>query len=74
MSGGRSRNLLRFIIENPFDPDAPVPERNGFGLINVRGRLEARYGSAARLEIQIIQNRYRVTVSLPYVAAKRNGS
>ncbi len=70
ISGGRSRNLMRFVIENPFDPDAPAPERNGFGLINVRNRLEARYGRDAALEIQVHQNRYRVTVTLPYQTAR----
>jgi len=56
---------VRVVIENPFDPDAPETRKSGFGLINVRNRLQARYGSAARLEIQVEENRYRVILSLP---------
>jgi LytS/YehU family sensor histidine kinase len=65
MRGRRSRDALRFVIENPFDPDAPATRRNGIGLANVRNRLEARYGSAARLEVEVAQNRYRVVLTLP---------
>jgi two-component system sensor histidine kinase AlgZ len=65
MSGRRWRDGIRFVIENPFDPDAPSTKSSGFGLRNVRNRLETRYGNAARLEIQVEQNRYRVVLSLP---------
>ena len=65
MTGRRSREGVRVVIENPFDPDAPETRKSGFGLINVRNRLQARYGSAARLEIQVEENRYRVILSLP---------
>jgi len=64
----RGRRLHRFIslvIENPFDPEAPETRRNGFGLISVRNRLAARYGNAARLEIQVTDDRYRVALTLP---------
>ena len=67
MRGRRSADSLRFVIENPFDPEAPSTRKNGIGLANVRNRLEARYGSAARLEVQVEQDRYRVTLSLPCV-------
>ena len=68
MSARRSAEYLRFVIENPFDPESPSTRRNGIGLANVRNRLEARYGNAARLEIQVEKDRYRVTLSLPCVA------
>lgn len=68
MSARRSTENLRFIIENPFDPESPSTRRSGIGLANVRDRLQARYGSAARLEIQVENDRYRVTLSLPCVA------
>jgi LytS/YehU family sensor histidine kinase len=70
MSGRCSADNLRFVIENPFDPEAPSTRRNGIGLANVRNRLEARYGNAARMEVQVEKDRYRVTLSLPF-AAKR---
>jgi len=69
MRGRRSRDTLRFVIENRFDPEAPSTRKNGLGLANVRNRLEARYGSAARLEIEVDQNCYRVVLSLPCSAA-----
>ncbi|MBV8549775.1 MAG: histidine kinase [Acidobacteriaceae bacterium] len=65
MTGQRNDHHLRVTVENPFDPDAPVMGKSGFGLVNVRNRLEARYGSAAKLEVQVDQRRYRVVLSLP---------
>jgi two-component system, LytTR family, sensor histidine kinase AlgZ len=70
MSGTRSSHALRFIVENPFDPEATAPEKNGFGLINVRNRLQARYGNAATLDIHVEGDRYRVMVTLPLDSAK----
>ncbi len=66
MRGRRFADSLRFVIENPFDPEAPSTRRNGIGLANVRNRLEARYGNAARLEIEVERDRYRVVLSLPW--------
>jgi two-component system sensor histidine kinase AlgZ len=66
--GRRSADSLRFVIENPFDPDAPSTRRNGIGLANVRERLAARYGNAARMEVEVEGERYRVILSLPFVA------
>ena len=66
MTGQCSADNLRFVIENPFDPEAPSTRRNGIGLANVRNRLAARYGNAARLEVQVEKDRYRVILSLPF--------
>lgn len=65
MTGKRLRDSIRVTVENPFDPDAPAARRNGFGLASVRNRLHARYGLAARLEVQVEQGHYRVMLSLP---------
>jgi LytS/YehU family sensor histidine kinase len=70
MRARRSADSLRFVIENPFDPEAPLTRKNGIGLANVRNRLEARFGNAARIEVQVENDRYRVTLSLP-CGAKR---
>jgi LytS/YehU family sensor histidine kinase len=59
---------LRFIIENPYDPAAPA-SRSGIGLANVRQRLEARYGNAARLEVEASEDVYRVTLIVPVRAS-----
>jgi two-component system sensor histidine kinase AlgZ len=65
MSARVTNERLRFTIENPFDPDAPAMRKSGFGLVNVRSRLAARYGAAARLEIQVENNVYKVVMTLP---------
>ncbi len=70
MTGRRSRDGVRLVIENPFDPDAPETRKSGFGLISVRNRLHARFGNAARLDIQVDHNHYRVVLSLPCEAPK----
>ncbi len=64
MLGRRVKEGLRFTIENPYDPLAPA-SRSGIGLANVRQRLEARYGKAARLEVEASDDIYRVTMTLP---------
>src|SRR6266446_5308463 len=66
MRARRSSDGMRFVIENPYDPEAPSTHRNGIGLANVRNRLEARYGKAARMEVEVDANRYRVVLSLPF--------
>ncbi|MES1261656.1 MAG: histidine kinase [Acidobacteriota bacterium] len=65
MSVRRDQDWLRFTIANPFDPDAPSAGRNGIGLRNIRERLEAFYGTAARLDIQVEERLYQVTLTLP---------
>jgi hypothetical protein len=65
ISGRRSPAAMRFVVANPFDPEAPVTKKSGIGLRNVRDRLHTRFGGAARLEITVEENRYRVAVSIP---------
>jgi sensor histidine kinase YesM len=65
MSAHVANQRLRFSIENAFDPDAPVMRKSGFGLVNVRNRLAARYGTSARLDIQVENNIYKVVLTLP---------
>jgi two-component system, LytTR family, sensor histidine kinase AlgZ len=71
ITGRRVRDTIRVTIENPFDPEAPAGRRNGFGLASVRNRLHARYGPAARLDVQVDQTRYLVMLSLPCDASER---
>ena len=61
----RSSWALRLVVENDFDPEAPPRRKSGMGLRNVRTRLEARYGSEARLEAGARGGRWRVEVLLP---------
>lgn len=65
MTGQRVQDSIRLTIENPFDPDAPATRKNGFGLASVRNRLHARYGAAARLDVQVHGHLYRVMLSFP---------
>ncbi len=66
----RLDDLVYVEIENPFDPEAPATAKSGFGLVSVRNRLQARYGPAARLDIEVEDHRYRVALSLPCQAAR----
>lgn len=72
MAATRSRDILQFVIENSFDPEAPSTRRNGFGLSNVRNRLQTRYGNAARMDIQVQENRYRVVLLMPAETTERD--
>ncbi len=66
VTGERWQDQLRVTVENPFDPDAPPAQKTGFGLQGVRSRIQARYGSAAKLEIDVQPALYRVVLSLPW--------
>jgi LytS/YehU family sensor histidine kinase len=65
ISGHRERDQIRFCISNPFDPEAPSQARNGIGLRNVRDRLTARYGTAAKMQIEATESKYQVTLTFP---------
>jgi two-component system sensor histidine kinase AlgZ len=67
LSAHVSAGQLRFSVQNQFDPDAPSQRKSGFGLVNVRSRLKARYGSAAHLDIKVNDGTYRVDISLPFI-------
>jgi two-component system, LytTR family, sensor histidine kinase AlgZ len=71
VSGERRENYLRVVVENPFDPDAPPAQRTGFGLVGVRNRIQARYGAAGKLEIDVQPALYRVTLLIPWANARK---
>lgn len=74
MTGERLPDSICVTIENPFDPDAPAVRKNGFGLASVRKRLHARYGAAARLDVEVDRNLYRVMLSLPFHSTRERRS
>ncbi len=74
LTGQRSRDQLRLVIENPFDPDAPSAQKTGFGLIGVRNRIRSRYGAAGKLEIEVEPALYRVILSLPWISSQGHQS
>jgi two-component system sensor histidine kinase AlgZ len=56
---------LSIIVENTFDPEAPLRRRNGVGLANVRQRLEARYGNRAKFGAAAQGSSFRVALEFP---------
>lgn len=55
--------LLR--VDNPLDPDAPVPQGLGLGLRQVRERVLGRFGNRARFEATAQDGLHRVTLVFP---------
>lgn len=56
---------VSILVENTFDPEAPLRRRNGVGLANVRQRLEARYGNRARFGAEATGTSFRVALEFP---------
>jgi len=61
----RERGLLRLVVENPVDAEAPQRRGEGVGLENVRRRLEVFGARDAQLHSARNGDRYRVTLMLP---------
>src|SRR5271156_546927 len=62
---------LSITVENSFDPDAPPRRKSGVGLVNVRQRLQARYGNQASFAVKTEGDRYRVALTLPTESEER---
>jgi LytS/YehU family sensor histidine kinase len=62
--------LLRVVVENPVDADAPVRRGEGVGLENVRRRLEVFGSREAHLSSGRKGDRFRVTLTLPALEAE----
>jgi two-component system, LytTR family, sensor histidine kinase AlgZ len=58
-------NEISISVENNFDPDAPPRRKSGVGLVNVRQRLKARYGSAASFNCAPDGETFRVALRFP---------
>jgi two-component system sensor histidine kinase AlgZ len=56
---------LAIVVENTYDPDAPARRRSGVGLVNVRQRLEARFGKRATFGVKTEGDHFRVSMTLP---------
>ena len=61
----REGAMLRLMVENPVDDDAPKRRGQGVGLDNVRRRLEVFGARDARLLAGRDGGRFRVTLTLP---------
>jgi sensor histidine kinase YesM len=56
---------MHLSVANNYDPDTPPRRRNGVGLVNVRGRMDARYGKRAQFAINKADDRFEVTLEIP---------
>lgn len=52
-------------VENTFDPEAPARRKSGVGLVNVRQRLDTRYGNTARFSVKKNGELFHVGLVLP---------
>ena len=62
--------LLRVVVENPVDADAPIRRGEGVGLENVRRRLAVFGAREAHLATNRKGDRFRVTLTLPALEAE----
>ena len=58
-------DLLHISVANNYDPDTPPRRRSGVGLVNVRQRMEARYGGRAQFVSTKIDDRFEVQLDIP---------
>jgi len=60
-----SEGSLNITVANNFDPEMPPRRRSGVGLVNVRQRMDARYGNRAHFEARKIDDRFEVQLGIP---------
>lgn len=61
---GSPDNLL-ITVSNNYDPETPPRRRSGVGLVNVRQRMEARYGGRAHFALKKQDDLFEVTLDIP---------
>ena len=66
ISVARLADSVSMIVDNPRDADSPEHTRTGVGLDNVRRRLAAMFGDAARLRVSTEPESFRVDITLPW--------
>lgn len=60
-----AQDSLDIRVSNNYDCDIPPRRRNGVGLVNVRQRLEARYGDRAHFLVNKTEDCFEVRMNLP---------
>jgi two-component system, LytTR family, sensor histidine kinase AlgZ len=68
LTARRDEAIVTITVENAFDPENPPRHDLGFGLSNVRRRLQVRYGPEATFEAGAQGPMYRVILRLPCTA------
>ena len=61
----RDGSRILLVVENPRDPEVGPSPGLGLGLKAVRERLLGRFGEGARLEVEALPERHRVTLFIP---------
>jgi LytS/YehU family sensor histidine kinase len=61
----RLGDVLRIVVQNPRDPDAPGRKGTGIGLANVRRRLATLHGDTAEVRVLPAGETFRVELRLP---------
>ena len=69
VTASRSVSVLSIVVENPCDEDRPRRPGAGVGLVNVRSRLRALYGTDAWMSSGEQAGVWRVEMALPIQAA-----
>jgi hypothetical protein len=69
----RSGPALMLEVANPRDPHRSGRGGAGLGIENVRGRLRTLFGDQSRMEIAKDEQSFRVSLTLPAVAAPASG-
>lgn len=65
LAASRGDGLLALTIENPCDPERARAPQTGFGLSNVRKRLDAHFGHLARIDVKDAPSRFAVRLLVP---------
>ncbi|MEC5217208.1 two-component system sensor histidine kinase AlgZ [Actimicrobium sp. GrIS 1.19] len=63
----RARDTIHILITNPYHGNAPVSLGNHMALDNIRGRLRLLYDLEAQLSTTVVEGRFEVRLSIPYV-------
>jgi two-component system, LytTR family, sensor histidine kinase AlgZ len=64
---------LTVVVDNPADADRPRKTGTGLGLMNVRSRLRALFGTEASVHWAEQDGRWRVEVALPAIRVHEAG-
>ena len=64
----RDESRMHIVVENPYDPNAPIRPGAGTGQANLRLRLDGQFGAEAVLHTMKLDNTYRAEISLPLIA------
>ncbi len=65
LAASRAGGILTLTVENPCDPERTRTPQTGFGLQNVRKRLDVHFGPRARLSVKDAPDQFIVRLQIP---------